>query len=65
MVRTEAVWALVVICEENEVNVKAASRECKPTLKRCFADIELSVKASAMSKFLLERIKEWRTGGNR
>ena len=63
--REEAVWALVVICADDEANLKWCSRLCADPLRRVRSDVAASPRASAMAAFLCEKIKEWRTGGNR
>jgi len=64
-VSEECVWALVVICADDEANLKWCSRLCADAMRRVRGDVQSSPRASAMAAFLCEKIKEWRTGGNR
>lgn len=63
--RGEVVWALTVICADSEQNIKWASRLCFDALERVKGDLSTGARPSAMATFLLEKIAEWRTGGNR
>ena len=55
----------MVICADDEANLKWCSRLCADPLRRVRSDVAASPRASAMAAFLCEKIKEWRTGGNR
>ena len=67
-VRHEAVWALATLSGSGphiDDALKAMSRSCFDTLEEIASNFDAGVKASAMAKFLTEKIKEWRCGGNR
>lgn len=65
-VRHEGVWALTVLCNSSETALRAASRTCFDRLTAIAGDLEASgAQTSAMAMFLVEKVGEWRCGGNR